>query len=78
MYQDWSSANNNSPCTGCHYWRGMSICYGCHYILVEGRRRGCPPGEGCTKKKPMDMELTQKENRATLNRFIYRHINDND
>lgn len=62
----WGSDNaqNDSPCEGCHYWRDMFICYGCHYLLVENKMRGCPPGAGCTKRKPLDLELLQKENKA--------------
>lgn len=78
MYQDFYNSQKDSPCAGCHYWRDMAVCYGCHYILVEGKRRGCPPGEGCTKRKPMDLELMQKENRAMVNRSMWGYTHDYD
>lgn len=39
-------------CIGCFYFRGSiytNRC--CNYIFIEGHSRGCPPGEGCTKRK---------------------------
>ena len=36
------------PCVY-HGWVGSQIT--CDYILMEGRRRGCPAGEGCDKRE---------------------------
>ena len=39
-------------CDGCEYYTkvGVSTTYVCDYILVEGHKRPCPPGEKCTVK----------------------------
>ena len=42
---------NSEFCTGCRYWDGNSGCHCCNYIFIEGHRRPCPPGKGCTVKK---------------------------
>ena len=34
------------PCRGCYYYSGWN----CDYILFEGHRRPCPPGDRCTVK----------------------------
>lgn len=42
----------DEECMGCFYYG--TICDNlryCSYILVENRRRPCPPGKGCTVKK---------------------------
>lgn len=40
------------PCKGCFYRRGSTeASKSCDYILIEGHRRPCPPGKGCTVKK---------------------------
>lgn len=39
-------------CRGCTYWGGgneSAAC--CNYIFMEGQRRPCPPGKGCTVKR---------------------------
>lgn len=33
-----------TKCKGCHYYDGWA----CVYILMQGRRRQCPPGSQCT------------------------------
>ena len=41
-----------SPCAGCFYYGGsFPSNYCCNYLLTEGHRRPCPPGEGCTARK---------------------------
>ena len=38
-------------CHDCKYFYGntdFDVC--CNYIFVTGRRRPCPPGDGCTVK----------------------------
>lgn len=43
------------PCDGYYYWRHItsvlhkSSC-SCDYILIEHRKRPCPPGKDCTVK----------------------------
>ena len=40
-----------NPCSGCKYYFGDYIANRCcNYIFVEGHRRPCPPGDGCTAK----------------------------
>ena len=38
-------------CEDCYYRRVLceQLCC-CVYLFVEDEMRGCPPGEGCTKK----------------------------
>lgn len=41
-------------CRGCVYLGSLdshSKTPCCDYILKESRRRGCPPGDGCTKRR---------------------------
>lgn len=44
-----------SGCRGCVYWRGLngkgSKVRVCHFLLDTKQRRGCEPGEGCTRRK---------------------------
>lgn len=41
-----------NPCKGCAYWcGGKTTIKTCDYMLITGKRRPCPPGEGCTVKK---------------------------
>ena len=41
----------DSFCKGCVYYDGWyEYNMHCNYILMEGKRRGCDPGKGCTKK----------------------------
>lgn len=44
-------------CRGCAYSFEMAGSCGCQYILVTGRRRPCPAGEGCTERR----ETLQRE-----------------
>ena len=38
-------------CAGCVYFGWVGSYLGCcNYILMEGKRRPCPPGKGCTVK----------------------------
>lgn len=54
-----------NPCKGCAYWcGGPTTTKTCDYILIEGKRRPCPPGEGCTVKK--------REKRKPLSPFAVR------
>ena len=42
----------NNYCKHCLYFQGQfdeNCC--CNYIFLEGHRRPCPPGEGCTVRK---------------------------
>jgi len=54
-----------SPCRGCRYYvlldnrRGRRVCY---YIVMEGHRRPCPPGAGCTVR-------LEGEDRSSLRAF---------
>lgn len=38
-----------SWCRTCRYWGAMTQT--CDYLLLTGKRRQCPPGEGCTRKE---------------------------
>ena len=49
-------------CRGCFYHSGWS----CDYILLEKRRRPCPPGDGCTVRKTRG--LSRSERLAVINR----------
>ena len=50
-----SQAELQRPCIGCLYFGGENnINKPCNYIFIEGHRRGCQPGAGCTKKKLKD------------------------
>ena len=42
--------SNKDYCRGCVYRTYAGAEPICGYILVERRRRPCPPGEGCTVK----------------------------
>lgn len=42
--QTKEQAARQRPCKGCYYLGGGS----CNYLIVEGRRRPCPPGADCT------------------------------
>lgn len=64
-------------CNGCHYWRDMFVCYGCHYLLITGEMRGCKPGDGCIRRKPMDEAEAQRERRAMLNQAIFSYVHSN-
>ena len=40
-------------CCNCYYYQGgseLDLC--CCYILLNGKKRPCPPGKDCTVKKP--------------------------
>lgn len=45
-------------CEGCFYAVLLSGAWCCDYLLMTGRRRPCPPGEGCTVRKAAN--LTKK------------------
>lgn len=48
-------------CADCVY---CGFTGGCNYIFIEDKMRGCPPGEGCTKKKTnKDARREAKEER---------------
>lgn len=55
--------NKNHPCYGCVYCGSIAEMPICHYIFIEDKMRGCPPGEGCTKKrlKTEEYEKTKKD-----------------
>ena len=38
-------------CKGCKYWGSNYGSGCCNYIFIEGHRRPCPPGKGCTEYK---------------------------
>lgn len=40
---------DNQYCAGCIYYGTSTLT--CDYILLEDRRRPCPPGKGCTVKR---------------------------
>lgn len=42
------------PCEGClHYYGAYKINRCCNYLLDTDKVRPCPPGEGCTVKRPI-------------------------
>lgn len=41
---------SQNPCKDCVYYGRAGAEPICEYILLEQRRRPCPPGEGCTVK----------------------------
>lgn len=47
------SEKEKHPCHGCCYAGYLQghYSYTCDYILIECKRRGCPAGKDCTKKK---------------------------
>ena len=51
-------------CKGCIYscllWADW---YSCDYIFKTGKRRPCPPGEGCTVKKMRKKRRAKREHR---------------
>lgn len=48
-----SQGEMQKDCVGCIYFGGQNyINRSCNYIFKEGHSRGCPPGAGCTKRKP--------------------------
>lgn len=48
-----SQGEMQKDCVGCVYFGGQNyINRSCNYIFKEGHSRGCPPGAGCTKRKP--------------------------
>ena len=50
----------NPACTGCAY-AGMAGHWPiCAYILIEGRRRPCPPGLGCTVKRTEGVKMPER------------------
>ena len=44
-----SRKKKKHPCDGCVYW--ASFAQTCDYLLIEGHRRPCPFGAGCTVRK---------------------------
>lgn len=50
-----ASAMKAHDCDGCAYWKYLVgstvVTKCCHYALEEHKLRGCPPGEGCTRRK---------------------------
>lgn len=38
-------------CDGCHYRSGNFGAVSCEYIIIEKKRRGCPAGTGCKRRK---------------------------
>lgn len=42
--------NSRKYCSGCCYSRRAGQYVICEYLLIEGERRGCPAGPGCTRK----------------------------
>lgn len=66
------------PCTGCHYWRDMFVCYGCHYMVVTGEPRGCPAGENCTRYCPIDKKELRREQSKNFLGVYYLFPSDTD
>lgn len=46
----------------------------CNYILDTGHVRGCPPGEGCIRKKPAEPGQQTRHNNLHIGRR-YRWVN---
>ena len=47
-----------NACSGCRYWiplNGYDRRMICYYIVMEKRRRPCPPGEGCLVRAETEM-----------------------
>lgn len=56
-------------CNGCAY---QSREYGsCDYILITGHSRGCPPGQGCTRK---EIGKRKDKNHEIMNRIVTEKI----
>ena len=50
----------NKACAGCVYMTFIAGYLGCcDYIFMEGKRRPCPPGKGCTVKKKKGKKVTE-------------------
>ena len=47
-------SGSDHPCAGClHFYGAYKDNRCCNYILDTGKKRPCPPGEGCTVKHPI-------------------------
>lgn len=51
---------SQNACKGCVYYGRAGAEPICEYILMEQRRRPCPPGEGCTVKIVGGTDMKQK------------------
>lgn len=52
-FQRRPKSSNKTKCMKCKYAFLQGRCFVCcEYILIEHRRRGCPPGNDCTRYKP--------------------------
>ena len=67
------------PCKGCAYWcGGPTTIKTCDYMLITGKRRPCPPGEGCTvkkreKRKPLSpVARTRRRNKVKVKALTSR------
>lgn len=46
-----AASGTKHPCTGCvHFYGAYENNRCCNYLFDTGKRRPCPPGEGCTVK----------------------------
>lgn len=44
---------SENPCEGCLHWYGcFETTRCCNFIFDMDKRRPCPPGKGCTVKRP--------------------------
>lgn len=54
----------NAACKGCMYLGSLhtksTAARTCDYLLILGHRRPCPPGAGCTVKKPANGRSRRK------------------
>lgn len=56
--QSYKIGENDPACLGCLYYRHLLSSKGskqraCHYSLDNHQCRPCPPGAGCTVKRPI-------------------------
>ena len=59
--------DSKNYCKGCYYSLCTEGMYTCNYILIEKKRRGCPPGEKCSKR------LEKQREKTTLNYKQYTY-----
>lgn len=58
-------------CHGCYYYkpiyRGINALLCCHYLLIEDKKRGCPPGKDCSRRLELDEESAAIKDRKYVN-----------
>ncbi len=67
-------------CEGCRYavpvymGDGEELMRACVYILRTGRKRPCPPGEGCTVREPAEPGSSADIRRNAVKADVYAHM----